>query len=144
MCCRWCGAKMWLGERVVRSGSEGNVEFSLRCMKGKVHLPHLQKPPKLLYNLLCGDHPKSKHYLDNIRAYNLYLFFTRLNNYKFTLDVKWNSVSFKKKSRIQYMRNNLWSLKETIYMRVSHIWYEDQLTNNIKCCFHFFFNEKLY
>ena len=76
MCCRWCGAKMLLDERVEWSGSEGNVEFSLCCMKGKVHLPHLQKPLKLLFNLLRGDHPKSKHYLDNIRAYNNMFSFT--------------------------------------------------------------------
>ena len=72
----WCGAKMWLGERVERSGSEGNVEFCLCCMKGKVNLPHLKKASELLYNLLHGNHPKSKHYLDNIRAYNSMFLFT--------------------------------------------------------------------
>jgi len=73
MCCRCCGAKMWLSERVERSGSVGNVEFLLCCMKGNMHL---QKPPKLLNNLLRDDHLKSKHYLDNIRVYKSMFSFT--------------------------------------------------------------------
>lgn len=78
ICCEFCGAKMWLAERVGKKGTENDAEFSLCCMKGKVHIPHLRRPPELLYSLLHGDHPKSKHYLDNIRAYNSMFSFTSM------------------------------------------------------------------
>lgn len=40
------------------------------CSSGKVHIEVLQNPPEMLKKLLNGDHPQSKHFLDNIRSYN--------------------------------------------------------------------------
>lgn len=40
------------------------------CVLGKVHLPTIQKPPKLLGVLLNRDHPKSEDFQNNLRAYN--------------------------------------------------------------------------
>ena len=54
------------------------MEFSICCQKGKVQLPFLQKPPELLNNLLNGEDPRSKHFLDNIRTYNSMFSFTSI------------------------------------------------------------------
>jgi len=48
----------------------GEVKFSICCQKEKVQLPFLQRPPELLNNLLNGEDPRSKHFLDNITTYN--------------------------------------------------------------------------
>ncbi|XP_057455304.1 uncharacterized protein LOC130746629 isoform X2 [Lotus japonicus] len=47
-------------------------------MKGKVVLPFLSKPPLLLYNLVHGIDLRSKHFKDNIRAYNSMFAFTSI------------------------------------------------------------------
>ncbi|XP_057432625.1 uncharacterized protein LOC130725408 [Lotus japonicus] len=76
--CRYCDAHMWYEERIAKSKRSIRPEFSLCCMKGKVVLPLLSKPPLVLYNLLHGIDPRSKHFKDNIRAYNSMFAFTSI------------------------------------------------------------------
>ncbi|XP_057456530.1 uncharacterized protein LOC130747576 [Lotus japonicus] len=69
---------MWYDERLAKSKHSLNPEFTRCCMKGKVVLPFLSKPPLLLYNLLHGIDPRSKHFKENIRAYNSMFAFTSI------------------------------------------------------------------
>ena len=76
--CGKCGAKVWFEERAEKSPNRNKLEFSICCMKGKVLLPHIRKPPALLWNLIHGVHDKSDHFLGNIRLYNNMFSFTSL------------------------------------------------------------------
>src|SRR5690242_6391201 len=49
--CTWCGASMWLEEKVSNSGKKNPV-FTICCAQGKVQLPPLQQPPEPLFTLL--------------------------------------------------------------------------------------------
>lgn len=69
---------MWYEERIDKSKQSNNPEFYRCCMKGKVVLPFISKPPLLLYNLLHGIDSRSKHFKDNIRAYNSMFAFTSI------------------------------------------------------------------
>jgi hypothetical protein len=69
---------MWFGERAEKDMSTCNLEFGLCCMRGKIELPFLSKPPELLLNLLNGNHPMSNHFLENFRAYNSMFSYTSL------------------------------------------------------------------
>jgi len=69
---------MWIGERVDDRINPATAEFSMCCINGIVVLPFLTKPPEPLYILLNGDHVKSKHYWDNVKAYNSMFSFTSL------------------------------------------------------------------
>ncbi|XP_018787196.1 PREDICTED: uncharacterized protein LOC108967951 [Bactrocera latifrons] len=40
------------------------------CSSGKVKLPALEPPPEPLHSLLTGESPTSKHFFQNIQAYN--------------------------------------------------------------------------
>ena len=42
----------------------------MRCVVGKIKLPHLEEPPEPLKTLLAGYTVESKHFLSNIRKYN--------------------------------------------------------------------------
>ncbi|KAJ8723199.1 hypothetical protein PYW08_003111 [Mythimna loreyi] len=57
--CAHCQARKWKGE-----------PKGMCCASGKVRLECMQDPPDLLRVLLNGEHPKSSHFLKNIRAYN--------------------------------------------------------------------------
>ncbi len=48
------------------------------CLQGQVKLPHLLPAPAILQNLLCGNNPLSKAFLQDIRQYNAALAFTSL------------------------------------------------------------------
>jgi hypothetical protein len=63
MICMDCKSRVWFEERAELDMTANNAKFSLCCMKGKVLLPILEKPPELLYNLMNGNHAKSKNYL---------------------------------------------------------------------------------
>ncbi|XP_072054416.1 uncharacterized protein [Arachis hypogaea] len=76
--CRHCDAMMWYEERSEKSKTGSNIEFSICCMRGKVQLPFLQRPPQLLQGLLSGADQRSKHFKDNIRTYNSMFCFTSL------------------------------------------------------------------
>lgn len=77
--CSRCGAYMWFDE-TLRGGTHGKREgYSLCCLHGKVVLPVSTKlPPQLLVNLLTNNHPMSKNYIENIRAYNMMFLFTSM------------------------------------------------------------------
>lgn len=76
--CEHCGAMMWFEERTNKRGKTNKPKFSLCCMQGKVQLPLLRRPPQLLINLLEGNHPRSKHFIENIRPYNMMHSFTSM------------------------------------------------------------------
>ena len=69
---------MWYEERSQKSKTFVNVDFSICCQKGKVQLPFLQEPPKLLLGLLDRQDSQSQHYLQNIRSYNSMFSFTSI------------------------------------------------------------------
>ena len=52
--------------------------FSLCCAQGKVQLPLLREPPHTLKNLLIGYEDRSRHFMDNIHAYNMMFSFTSM------------------------------------------------------------------
>ncbi|XP_049317009.1 uncharacterized protein LOC125779782 [Bactrocera dorsalis] len=57
--CTHCNAAKFRGETV-----------GMCCSSGKVKLPALEPPPEPLQSLLTGESPTSKHFLQNIQAYN--------------------------------------------------------------------------
>lgn len=69
---------MWIGESVDQSKLSNMPKFSLCCLKGKVILPLLRKPPLLLNSLLENMHNKSKKFIEDIRAYNMMFSFTSM------------------------------------------------------------------
>lgn len=69
---------MWYDERKEKRRGTRRPKFSLCCSDGKVSLAYLQQPPKLLKSLLTGQHRLSKHYRENIRAYNSMFSFTSM------------------------------------------------------------------
>lgn len=76
--CNWCSAEVWFEERSEKSRSSKHIEFSICCQKGKVDLPLLKKPPHLLLSLINGSDKRSKHFKENIRAYNSMFAFTSI------------------------------------------------------------------
>ncbi|XP_058729905.1 uncharacterized protein LOC131601957 [Vicia villosa] len=77
--CSDCGADMWYEERSDKcDNTTVNLRFSLCCSKGIVHLPYEIRPPELLINLMNGQDSRSKHYRENIRAYNSMFCFTSI------------------------------------------------------------------
>ncbi|KAL6550068.1 hypothetical protein OROMI_020556 [Orobanche minor] len=76
--CGFCGALMWFDERLKKS-SLSSPEFGLCCSRGKIQLPLLKQPPRLLRDLLQNRHIKSRNYIDNIRAYNMMYAFTSMD-----------------------------------------------------------------
>lgn len=55
-----------------------NPKYSLCCINGKIQLPKIATPPKVLHDLIFGNDSKSKHYLQNIRSYNSMFGFTSM------------------------------------------------------------------
>ncbi|KAL6584543.1 hypothetical protein OROMI_003832 [Orobanche minor] len=75
--CEHCKAQMWIGENVERA-KLSTPKFSLCCLKGKVVLPILAKPPQLMRDLLENRHDKSKRFIEDIWAYNMMFSFTSM------------------------------------------------------------------
>lgn len=69
---------MWYEERSDKTRRPKNPEFSDCCLKGKVELPMLEKPPPLLWDLMNGNDPRWKNFKENIRAYNSMFLFTSI------------------------------------------------------------------
>ena len=69
---------MWYEERSLKAKTYVKVDFSICCQKGKVQLPFLQQPLKLMLELLNGQDRRSQHYLKNIRSYNSMFSFTSI------------------------------------------------------------------
>ncbi|XP_058746408.1 uncharacterized protein LOC131619316 [Vicia villosa] len=83
--CRYCKAMMWYQERMHKSSHAANPKFMLCCGNGKVELPLLEQPPKLLAKLLFdNDNLDSRKFQHQIRVYNMMFAFTspgaKLNN----------------------------------------------------------------
>jgi len=76
--CQRCNAMFWYGERAQRRGSPAAPDASMCCMKGKITLPSMIEPPPLLHSLFNGAHPKSSHFIANIRSYNNLFSFTSM------------------------------------------------------------------
>jgi len=83
--CKWCKAQVWIEERAEKSRPlNESTEFPICCQKGYVDIPLLDETPKLLVSLLNGTEPRSKHYQQNIRAYNSMFAFTSLRGKVFS------------------------------------------------------------
>lgn len=74
--CKHCHAMMWYHERNRKDRNTTNPEFTMCCMNGKVELPLLRSAPDILSNLHSNEDNRSKHFLRNIRAYNMMFSFT--------------------------------------------------------------------
>ncbi|KAK9676692.1 hypothetical protein RND81_11G093800 [Saponaria officinalis] len=69
---------MWYDERDRKNKKPRVHHFTIFCKDGVVELPLLKNPPELLHELLMRTHPKSKHFNENIRAYNNMFSFTSM------------------------------------------------------------------
>ncbi|XP_071740490.1 uncharacterized protein [Rutidosis leptorrhynchoides] len=78
--CAACGAMLWYQETLRGKTTKGLPgSFSLCCLKGKIVLPLFNRPPpKLLLDLYTNNHPMSKHFIENIRQYNMIFSFTSM------------------------------------------------------------------
>ncbi|XP_072090419.1 uncharacterized protein [Arachis hypogaea] len=76
--CEHCNALYWYAEKSNKSYNTTEPKFTLCCKGGKVQLPQLQEAPRVLYDLLYNNTPKSKHFRDNIKAYNSMFQFTSM------------------------------------------------------------------
>jgi hypothetical protein len=76
--CIFCHAELWFEERADKTQCVHNADFSICCQKGQVELPLLKRPPKLLLSLIRGTDHRSKHFKENIRAYNSMFAFTSM------------------------------------------------------------------
>ncbi|GBP82283.1 hypothetical protein EVAR_86637_1 [Eumeta japonica] len=59
ICCQFCHALKWRKE-----------PNGICCSGGKVLIENFHELPDFIKALLNGEHPQSKHFLDNIRSYN--------------------------------------------------------------------------
>ena len=75
--CTYCGALMWIHERVSTT-SRHRPEFQLCCYRGKSVLPSLQSTPSEIADYLKSNDVISKEFRKNIRLYNSSLCFTSL------------------------------------------------------------------
>jgi len=76
--CQKCGAMVWYGERAQKQSTPINPDVAMCCMKGNVTLPYMIEPPPLLRGLFNGVHPRSNHFVANIRSYNNLFSFTSM------------------------------------------------------------------
>ncbi|XP_054781855.1 uncharacterized protein LOC129289058 [Prosopis cineraria] len=77
--CIFCGAELWLNERVKKDTFRRTMEFSICCLKGKVVLPTIHPPPPMLERLFFDKKSMhSKDFLANIRQYNNMFSFTSM------------------------------------------------------------------
>ena len=69
---------MWINERLAKSKKLNMPKFSLCCIEGKVQLPMLLPPPKILEDLHILDDEKGRHFRKNLRAFNAMFSFTSM------------------------------------------------------------------
>ncbi|KAJ8657750.1 hypothetical protein O0I10_006565 [Lichtheimia ornata] len=71
--CPFCGALMWMEEKVVGS-SRINPRFALCCSQGNTRLPIPNEPPSEIIDLITADRTSRNqshvNFMNNIRAYN--------------------------------------------------------------------------
>nr|GFB46762.1 hypothetical protein CTI12_AA406300 [Tanacetum cinerariifolium] len=78
--CESCDALLWHAESMIGNTHASSDSFSLCCGRGKVKLGNeAENPPKLLMDLINGNHPKSTSFIDNIRRYNSMFAFTSID-----------------------------------------------------------------
>ncbi|XP_056692064.1 uncharacterized protein [Spinacia oleracea] len=75
--CEYCDAFMWFEERA-RKDRKTNPKFNKCCMQGKVQLPKLRDPPKVLQDLYTNQDSESKNFQENTRPYNMVFSFTSM------------------------------------------------------------------
>lgn len=69
--CQKCGANMWYHERKRKRKNRhaGNLKFSMCYGDGKIQLPLLNQPPKVLQDLMFGnENNESKQFQQQIRT----------------------------------------------------------------------------
>ncbi|PWA63861.1 hypothetical protein CTI12_AA347070 [Artemisia annua] len=77
--CESCNALLWNQESMIGNTHSTTEKYSLCCGRGKVKLgDQVDQPPKLLMELINGEHPKSSMFIDNIRRYNSMFAFTSI------------------------------------------------------------------
>lgn len=70
---------MWYLERMNKHKHSANPKYHLCCGDGKIQLPMLSNPPRVLSHLLFdNDSIDSKNFQQHIRAYNMMFSFTSL------------------------------------------------------------------
>ncbi|KAF7812798.1 putative PIF1 DNA helicase/replication protein A1-like protein [Senna tora] len=77
--CEYCGAIMWYEERVNKAKKLVHPKFSLCFMQGKVQLPDVKKPPKLLFDLFTKKDRRSVNFMKEIKNYNHMFVFTSMD-----------------------------------------------------------------
>ena len=73
--CPFCGALMFLGERVHPS-TRAAPRFQMCCKGDKIELPKIDSPPDAYMELLRSTSQQGKHFRQYIRAYNNSFAFT--------------------------------------------------------------------
>ena len=68
--CPHCQALHWQHEATSGSVGAGTASYGMCCMHGTVQLPALGETPQFLRDMLSGETPASKRFLENIRRYN--------------------------------------------------------------------------
>jgi hypothetical protein len=76
-----CGALVWYGERTENFQKALLPKVSICCMKGKISIPLLIEPPRLLQNLFNRVDPRSSAFISNIRSYNNMFSFTSMGGH---------------------------------------------------------------
>lgn len=63
--CRYCGAIVWVEERLQKTYNARNSKFGICCSHGRVTLPHYTEQPQRIYNLFCNNDKRSKYFQAN-------------------------------------------------------------------------------
>jgi len=69
---------MWYDERINKQSKVRTPVFSLCCGQGQVKISFIRQTPELLVALLTNNDELSRHFRDNVRAYNMIFSFTSL------------------------------------------------------------------
>lgn len=86
--CSVCKAMVWRGEAMRGNADLKKTCYSICCYNGKVELPKLIEPPRLLADLYEGVSVKSRNFIQNIRRYNMLFAFTSMGG---KLDQQFNN-----------------------------------------------------
>ena len=92
-------------------------EYSLCCGRGKIKLgDEVDQPPKLLMELINGNHPKSATFIDNIRRYNSMFALTDevhiVTGFRDKITTEW-VLCCQNKEKHQSSHNNIFMIKKT-------------------------------
>ncbi|KAL3616160.1 hypothetical protein CASFOL_039550, partial [Castilleja foliolosa] len=76
--CQFCRAGFWYAECSRSEHRPANPLYPTCCGNGKISLPQMKTPPPQLLELTSGNGARSKHFLQNMRAYNSMFAFTSM------------------------------------------------------------------